>query len=301
MPKNSWRPRHGQRLEQPSSPGRLHNLSRKALEKVPRIVLHPLWGILLATLLAVTWRGEITLRSSGLLLAALWLSADLWSWLLRDHKHKWIRLWRFVIGWGGTSLLLIAVMASMRFWMDGKLEEIRRDVFNQLTIDYSIPPGAEDSPTKSVITVSNGSVYEISAKNRIACQLNLAINEIGGTLETDNIATAENPNGTYALISGPLGIMPIPDGAPLHAGGDSQSNSCLSGWSEANHFVCVDMTIVFQYVLQDQPDIRQAKSLRVSTYGSRNNGFRWYKESLDAKTSYCRRFAKFPLAKLEGG
>src|SRR5258708_29809116 len=115
MARSRWLPRHGEKIEKPWSPGPLHRTIQSYLAKVRTVLPHPVWGIVVATLLAFSGRGELLLRSLGLLLIAVWLSIDLWAWLLAKRTR-----WKFVMGWTATSAMLISVMGIMWWWLDGK-------------------------------------------------------------------------------------------------------------------------------------------------------------------------------------
>src|SRR5271170_4245516 len=74
------------------------------LARIKSKLPHPLVGIVVATLIAFSGRSELTLRSYGILLIALWLAIDFWAWLLpRPSKYDM----KYVFGWTFTSFLFI--------------------------------------------------------------------------------------------------------------------------------------------------------------------------------------------------
>ena len=99
------------------------------LVKVQRKLPHPLVAIAIATFIAFTGRSELVLRSLGMILIFLWLSVDFWVWLLpRPDKYKL----KYTFGWTVTYAMLFAVMGMMWWWLDGKLQEQREDVLQNL-------------------------------------------------------------------------------------------------------------------------------------------------------------------------
>jgi len=137
---------------------------RTFFDKSPSFLFKPWWAIIVGTLIEFTGPSSLQIRSFGLLIVGLWLSMDLWKWLL----HKATR-WKFVIGWTSTNLLLVAVMAVMWGWMKRNLQNIREQALRNIKIDYSIPAGSTNNPLGSMFTVTNNST-EVLSPSRPWCK-----------------------------------------------------------------------------------------------------------------------------------
>jgi hypothetical protein len=103
-----WRPRQGKKLAVECPAGWIERKAVEHIGKFPKIFLYGPVALILAWMLSTSGRGEIELKSWGALVLAVWLAIDLWHFLLLD---KWC--WRFVVGWTGSSLLLIGAMGFM--------------------------------------------------------------------------------------------------------------------------------------------------------------------------------------------
>lgn len=208
---------------------------------------------------------------------------------IRNYRQtlKIYRAWK----WTGIAMPILAVAAVAFYAEQLRLKRERDEVFNKLSIEYLIPPNAKDDPLQSIISITNNSSQWLSPNHRISCTLNELINDFGGGVHMDGIWTSQNENGTgWLLMTGK--DTPITPLEPIHPGGDASSNSCISGFTTAGHFSCADLTIRFEYFLQDQPTDKQEKSIRLVTFGDKINGFEWRKESLEARQSRCARFIR---------
>jgi hypothetical protein len=266
MARRQWRPRQEHKLS-PCSPGPLHHNIQKYIDKVRKLLPHPVWGIMVATLIAFSGRGELQLRSVGLLLVSIWLSIDLWSWLLGRKTQ-----WKFVIGWAATSATLIGVMGIMYWWLDGKLQDQRDNAFQNLTAGHRLPPGVEDDPTYTMFSVINGGSFDIS-KHRIICHTTLAVGN----------------NGTSEFRGFNIEV-PHSDSV-LKAGGDVSTDQCLHYHFE-QETDCADVTLVFRFSLDTQPNFEQEKLFRFIAYKGRNGNFEWYGEPQEEPGSRCEQFLK---------
>lgn len=282
---------------------------------------HPILPLVISVLLGGVSGASMELKVLGVFLCGIWIAADLWPWwnsasirltnfvfsatvpfvnqqatkdlicgemkAARSATHLCIRSIGFVF-----ICLLISYGAiwGSRIFIQQYLSEEREDVRNKLSIESSIPHGLENDPMKSIISVTNDSKYGISAKHRIACKLNLATDDTGASMSFHDVFAFQDPDGNYQLSGGPLSQIPIEESTPIQAGGDAQSSSCIGGFHFPGKIECADLTIIFQYFLEDQPNFPQEKKQRVTTYGK--NGFQWYKDSIDRRSSYCAHFLK---------
>jgi hypothetical protein len=292
-----WLPRNGKRLMEERKRSRLEGYVAARLTQARKVVRYPLVAVVIGAIITTTIHRYLMARSMGLLLIAVWLAIDIWEWLLRKERRH--HQWRFVIGCTSTSVLFIAVM-SITWWMlSGVLADDRTEVLDKLAIEYSIP---ENDPTRSIISVTNGSRYDISSRHRIACRVNYAVGFNGTSVIYGDTGAGmgliHKPDGRWTVFNGPWNMIPIEDtGIVIHAGGDTASESCIAALDyPAQQIDCFDVTINFQYFLAEQPDIEQEKPLRLVTHTDGHGGFKWYKESLDKphNNSYCATFYKRP-------
>src|SRR5947207_11834039 len=117
MVRRRWQPRQGQALMEAPTTGWLETQAERFLGQLPKFLLDPKWGLVLAAMLSFVCPSELTFRSLGLTAIALWLSGDIWAWALRKRVEKkrlllWTS-WKFGIGWSWTSLLLIFLVVTM--------------------------------------------------------------------------------------------------------------------------------------------------------------------------------------------
>jgi hypothetical protein len=289
MGKVSWRPRHGQRLSAlDKRRSKLEDVATSYLGKIPKIFLYPVWGLVVGALVTFSGRGELTLRSWGLLLIAVWLSVDLWAWLLpRTDKYHI----KYAFGWTATNVMLIGMMGIMWWWMDGKLGDQREEVFQHLTADHSIPPGFEDDPVYTVFTVENGSSYPISKRHGITCLTNFAVGN-GGTSARRLMSTWMD--GQQMVLSGSVHTFDRdPALTLLEAGGDAQSEQCLRPLDFQSGTDCADVTVIFWYTLQTQLENQQLKQFRFVAERGKTGQFSWYKEPIEQATDYyCKSYLK---------
>lgn len=146
----------------------------------------------------------------------------------------------------------------------------------------------ERDPRNSVISITNNSSKNLSDRHLIACQLNATLGK-GAAVRMKEAWQIQNPDGSWQFYVGQLAKISIPRSESIRAGGDAESSSCIRGLNVASP-ICEDVTISFEYYLQDQPTIRQEVQTRIVAYGSSMSGFRWYKESLDKTGTYCSTF-----------
>jgi hypothetical protein len=229
-----WRPRHGMPLMEQRRAGRIERTAAGLVRRVPKLFLYAPVALVLGVLIVFSGRGELLLRSWGAFLIGLWLAFDLWVWVLQRRD-----VWRFVVGWSGTSLLLIGVMGVMWWWLDGKLQDRREDVKDKLGLTVLLPPGEAD-PVASLFTVTNNSSNEIASYSAYCL-----INKI---MYDKTVIQAHPPDDWTFAQRGTSSQF------PLHGGGGSDSFSCLDRNIIGYDFKCADVTMKVNYNLAIDDD-----------------------------------------------
>ncbi len=258
----------------------------KWLSKAKKTLPHPLVGILIGFLIAFAGRSELPLRSYGMLIIALWMIVELWAWLLplKDASRL-----KYMCGWTATSVLLIGVMGLMWWWMDGKLQDQREDVWNGLTAGHT----SDSDPTAAIFSVTNGSRYVISRRHQIICYTILAIGN-AGTSTITYAATWATPGQLH--MSGSLEQAHIEAkrtlaDSPMEPGGDVESDPCLQFYRFAGRSntgtVCADIALIFWYTLDTQPDLEQERQFRFIARRTAYGAYSWWPSPLQAKGSQC--------------
>lgn len=254
-----------------------------------KILPHPVVGIVIAFLVAFAGHNELTLRSWGMLAIVVWLSIDLWAWLLRQPNRYHMK---YFIGWTTTGVMLIGMMGIMWWWLDGKLKDQLTNVSQHLEFSYINSSEASNEPMGTIFTVTNRSSYEISRKHELVCFTLSAIGTKTGSNVTLLGMASFIRNGKMLLAPAPhmpppfsVGTYGLAD-STLKPGGDAQSDACLA-WFKFDSTECADVTIGFLYTLENQPDIEQEKSIRYVAYKDSGGKFNWVQEPVTAYTDYC--------------
>ena len=260
-------------MEAPTT-GWLETQAERFLGQLPKFLLDPKWGLVLAAMLSFVGPSELTFRSLGLTAIALSLSGDIWAWALRKRVEKkrlllWTS-WKFVIGWSGTSLLLIVVMVTMWWGLSKELEVQEQESFDKLTATIKLPPSGD--PVGSIISIQNGGHFDIN-DHQVLCRINYE------TFENHLIFTY----ATNWIISKPM--------LPIRAGGDTESVVCLDqlvGYSNATkktgaapQLQCADITFQYDYAISTLPSFSRSKAFRFVTRNAARK-FDWYPETCRA-------------------
>jgi len=243
-----------------------------------------------AALIKISGHGELTLRSWGLLLIAIWLSVDLWAWLLpkADKYHL-----KFAIGWTATSVFLIGAMGIMWWLMDGKLQDQREDVLQNLVINHRPLVGKESDPLATLFMVTNNATFEVSGKHQLVCYLNHAVGEYGKSSIRNMWQTFMPDPITGQFLAAYSGGQPeilwgdIKIGTPISTGGDAETyEHCLSMLHFETDTDCIDLTLIFWYSLETQPLLRQEKDFRI-VGKKEGTQFDWHPQPIKSKVDYC--------------
>jgi hypothetical protein len=264
---------------------------RRALNRIRAFLPHPVWGIMVATLIAFSGRGELYLRSVGMVLVALWLILDLWAWLL-EKSPRWC--WMIICGATVSNLLLIGVMGIMWWWMDGKLADQREDVAHGLVFGHHSLPGKERDALATLFTVTNNSSLAVSGKRQLVCYVISAVGN-GGTSVQQNLWQAFMPDPVTRKPEGVVGFGnperlwdDVKIGPLLEANGDTETyDQCLSIIHFQTDTDCVDLKLIFLYSLETQPALKQRKDIRF--VGTVQGGqFAWQAEPVESRAKFCR-------------
>ena len=238
--KKKWRPRGGRPLTVEPTPGWIECKMVFVLGRVPKAFLYPPVGLMLATFIAFSGRGELSLRSYGLALVGLWLIVDLWNCAIRKTSR-----WKFVIGWTGSSLIVIAVMGVMWWWIDGKLKDQQDDVFQNLTSSVEMP--APGDAMNSFFTLTNGGKTGIVHSDFCGIHLIVGVNK-------QFVARVSVAGG-------------FPYGTTLGASGVAQSTQCLQFLApNVGTVACADVEFWVKYALETQPAAEKKKFFRFVGY-----------------------------------
>jgi len=235
------------------------------------IFLHPVVALILGVLIAFAGRGEVLARSIGIALIALWLIIDLWWWMRESAiVQEALGRYYYIFGCTVTSGALILAMGAMYFFLNQQLKDEQVEVQEKLYGTVSVAVSGD--PIYSIITIINDSRVDIGAHN-IKCILNGALFS-GGIFFGPNIEMFP-----FTSISN-----------HLRANGDKWSGTCLNLISlPQKPLVCADLTIIAEYVLEDQPKLIKHKRFRYVTQRSVNR-YAWYGEPVDEDADrFCQK------------
>ena len=227
---------------------------------------------------------------------AYWLTSDtltrmrkrlLTRSVRRDVKLLLQETRKYCIYESGVCVLIICVTGGFIVWTLGiKREGQRADAFRNLTA--TVDESAED-PMQSTFTITNGSNQEISQLHGVTCFTHLAI----GNYQTSSLKgfyswILNRANSKAMQMSGiPQTFERGPAEYTIKAGGDAQSDACLAYWGFQYGTDCADVTVMFWYSLETQPDVHQEKDFRFVARKVSANRYSWHRESVSNKAGYC--------------
>jgi len=250
-------------LESPRSPTPAEDWWKK-------IVGYPLIPIGVAALLTLDGPGYVGVKSWAILACAVWLCGDLWRKLQNvfQAKSEAIRRWC-----NGVFCLLCTIVGVLAIWpayllLGLHFEDEQRTVKQYLTADANTSP--QMSPLDAAFTVTNPSGITIGQHNMM-CYANLVTREQGLPYLTNVLLASKFFNTD---LTGDAG---------------KQTYDCLAGILRnisRNDVGCLDVTLLFDYVLADQPDTKLTKYFRfVST---QRGDFTWQGQNTDDPTEFCK-------------
>lgn len=261
-----------------------HSAMRERFQKVS---VHGTIPILLGGAVTATGHSQMLVRSLAVVICAVWLSLDIGVWL---SEAKWSEHWKGLAFCASSSVLCCLAMGIMYWFLASTLEDQRNETLQHLTAEHHLVPGEEDDPMHTMFSVNNGGTNVISRKHGITCLTNLAVGN-NGTSESRGISSWID-NGQM-VISGLAHTFDRPPASSvLLPGGDAQTDQCLKVWGFANGTDCADVTVIFWYSLDSQPDIHQEKDFRFVAYKSKTGQFSWYGETISEPKTYCERYLK---------
>lgn len=243
--------------------------------------------IVIATVLAFAGLFVEDLR---IVFSCLGVSWATFIYLCVEHPNSYF--WRVSI-----SMLITAFYGGAIYLVyEHTLEKGRTDVYQHLEFSHNIPSGEEDDPMHTVFTVTNGSSYEISKRHALGCSTTLAIGNNGNMAIVSPDPVTFNPDGSH---NGWHGVRPnITASSTLQPGRDAESVPCLSWFNfQSGKTDCADVTVVFWYSLETQPDTDQEKKLRYVAKKGKDGRFSWSQQPIKSKEQYCAGFYKGPPPK----
>jgi hypothetical protein len=199
--------------------------------------------------------------------------------------------------WAITICLLIMLLCgATEYWVyEEQLEFQRNDVFGKLEITARIPSG--DQLWNTVFTVTNKGDFAVSDRNRIVCQVHTEYAKGMSRPLIHEVYFAQEPAGNWVVSGGDALMKDLPQRVRLAPDGDSQSDSCLSGYQGPPNIpgvehpiICVDVSVIFVYSLEVQPDTPQQKTIRFFGSPGPSREYQWIQEPVDSKVDFCRQF-----------
>lgn len=255
---------------------------------------HPLWGLVIAALLTISGHNYLVLRSIGLSLVTLWLAVEFLAWWL---ERKWIRDFQWIVGIAVCNGMFVVMMLIMRCWLALELEDQRTNVFQHLTISYYSLPHKEASPQETVFRVTNNSTYNLSGRRQLVCYLNYAVGN-NRTSTDENMWQAFTPNPVTRKWKASFGggssyefLWPdIVPGAPLLSNGDADTyEQCLGVLRFKDDTQCIDLSLIFLYSLETQPNLKQEKESRI-VGTMEGDQFVWQYRPVQSNRNYCEAY-----------
>jgi hypothetical protein len=229
---------------------------------------HPLTPLLLGYVMTIDGPGNVVLRGYGLGICCLWLVIDVFLWLKDREWPQYRKNMIFSVVW---LLCWTATLLTMRWLLKLKLEEFQTDVYENLKVVPTLPPGA-NSPAPTLWTVANDGKTDI-ATYQMRCVIN--------RLQYDLVVIQGHPPGddTFSKIA-------MDSTVPLSAGGGSNSASCLENYVQAPPLGCADVTIKISYTLSTDLRTEKLKQWRFATI--ENGGtYNWISKNPNDRETYC--------------
>jgi hypothetical protein len=259
---------------------------------VPRKLLeHPIVPILLGALITWDAPGNVKVRSYTLLFFFLWCSWDIWRFIT-DNQKEWYGRHRNILFCLAVGIAANAMMLTMHWMLDLKLEEQQKETFAKLNAEIRMPPSG--NPFQSEITVTNGSSYVLS-KHEVICGINAADFEFARKEDYEAWQKIpENQRPPMGGLSGFSWLTTRPSTEPLEPYGDARTDICspMLGINETNTRVsCMDVTIQIVYALETQPEIKKRKDFHFVAREI-GGGFMWHNQPVESKMKYCQHYSR---------
>jgi hypothetical protein len=199
---------------------------------------------------------------------------------------------------GSFALATIAFFLLFRLSGEWRGAHQRAEVWQHLTV--SVPSGAIDyDPMVTNFTVTNGSAFTISKLHGVTCYTNAAVgNEDSAQRGAYSWKDERGGSGlTFGPLTDPAPLMATFDQgmkhSPIGPGGDAQTDRCMEWFQFTTGTICADITLIFWYALQSQPDLREEKRFRLVGERPDRGKFEWSQRTVEAPGNYCERYKKW--------
>lgn len=244
---------------------------------IRKILDHPIVPLALGVGVIMKGPYDLVIRGIALVILGLWLIYDIGQYI---KKKQWGNQWK--IGFFCFVILatFLAIVEIQHATKEHRLEEEQENVYSRLSANMYLPPDG-DVYLSELRIVNGGSVG--LAKHRIICGVKRLITTGGGGIV--NLGEWVDPKTDRGGII--TGGNPSMDNTPIHAGGDAESNACLSLLTWATPVKCADVVVGVMYTLESQPQIIKVKPFRfvAKRYG---DGPMWSQQPYEYEGSYCR-------------
>ncbi len=237
---------------------------------VKRVLDHPVTPIVLGVAVALEGPRDISIRSAALLLCGGWLCNDLRRAI---WEKRWFPAWKSICFSLVCTIIFVAVMSAMRWFLETKLEEEQTEAFNKLTVRPVMPPGGDD-PLGTMFTATFGGSTAV-VWHEILCSVN--------HLRSDHIVVKFDPLTPQLTAK----VIQSSD-ATLEPGNSADSSACLSLFVPIpqSDFICADTTVIVRYALESDPENAQSRMFRFVT-GKKGRLFEWYEKNPRDPQTYC--------------
>jgi hypothetical protein len=230
---------------------------------------HGFIPLLIGAALAATGHSQMLVRSLAIIACYVWLSFGMGVWISRNKK--WSSQRKAIAFCLCCSMLTSLSMAVMYWFLSSDLEDQRTDAFQNLNGTVSLP--FSSSVMNSVFEIKNNS-RQIVGPHQMVCVMHrlTSYNFVGPRLDFTE---------SSAFVVGDFQL-------PLVPGGDAQSEACLSKIvnEEATASIkCIDLTMQFNYVLQNQTIFLQHKEFRFIAKAPEH--FVWHQQPILMRVSPC--------------
>jgi len=230
-----------------------------------RLAAHPLVPLSVGGFVSFLSPGQVLPKSYALLIVWLWLTVDLSSWL-KGHLRETSK-YRYALLCAAIATTASVMLYADQWFLNQWLMELQKDTYLRLSSSVDLPN--DGNPFLSMFTITNGSPNKI-AQHTISCGMNLIVTD---GWEVSNISGGAKTSD-----------------APLIGGGDAQTDPCLSIFNISNP-KCFDVTVVFSYSLDVQPELSTNKFFRF--VGRPLTGrFMWTRQPVEQRQTYCESFKR---------
>ena len=235
---------------------------------------HGVVPIAIGALITTTGHSQLLLRSAGVIICGLWLSADLAAWIVGLQKSRLYKGLAFCL-----TICLVAggVGAIIYGSRNAALDDELNDAYSHLDIEFSMPTVYTDIRSSELKVVNNGS----SDLTRFTHMC--TIRELKFDNGEDLPFAKLDKQGLGANGQFFTGMQTL----NAHGGGDT--TACLGGmdWSHLvspqAHVICADVTIEAGYVLTTYPRERRWKTRRYVLKGEPH----WTQQPEDGTGTTC--------------